>query len=282
MSVLSKFYHQITGPAESEKKLVFLHGVMGFSANWRRIARAFENEYQVLVYDQRGHGRSFRPPTGYGPDDYASDLLEIINELGWQKIHLVGHSMGGRAAFHFATKHPDRVTQLVIEDIGPSMYPAGADLVSRLLDSVPVPFESKRAARAWFDTEFQQIYANNPKREQLAEYLYANLSENEQKEAVWRFFEPGIRESISQGRSRERWEDISGLTIPTLVIRGEMSTDLPREIFDRMLAANPRIEGVEVLNSGHWIHADQPEVFIETLRRFFNHEPLANLSGIRL
>jgi esterase len=272
MSVLERFHHQITG--KGEHKLVFLHGVMGFSANWRRIAKAFEADHTILVYDQRGHGRSFQPPVGYGPEDYASDLNDILGELGWEKIRLVGHSMGGRAALHFTAQNPTRVTQLVMEDIGPSMYREGSSLVLDLIDSVPVPFESKKAAREWFDTRFMEIFAKNSKRKMLAEYLYANLMENDRKEAVWRFFEPGIRESVEAGRATERWDEVEALAVPTLVVRGERSKDLPREIYEKMLTANPLVRGVEILESGHWVHSDQPDLFTEALRRFFAGETL--------
>lgn len=275
MSYLSNFYYQLTGPSQNPEqapKLVFLHGVMGFTANWRRIAKAFEHEFQVLVYDQRGHGRSFQPSTGYGPEDYADDLEKILDELGWEQISLVGHSLGGRVAFHFATQHPDRVTQLVIEDIGPTMYPEAAGLITQLLDSVPVPFSDRRTAKQWFDTTFLELFERLPQRHGLAAYLHANLTENEKKEAVWRFYEPGIRESIALGRSREHWEEIAALKMPTLVIRGERSRDLPRDIFERMLKLNPNIQGVEIPGAGHWVHSDEPDLFIETLRNFLSSE----------
>lgn len=268
MSYLDKFYHQITGRGEDAPKLVFLHGVMGFTANWRRIAKAFEDEFRVLVFDQRGHGRSFQPAIGYAPEDYAGDLEKILDELGWQQIHLVGHSMGGRVAIHFAHENPERVTRLVVEDIGPSMYPEGVGLISRLLDTVPVPFANKREAKEWFDTEFMRLFADQSRREGLAAYLYANLKENEAKQAVWRFYEPGMRESVAQGRATERWDEIEELKVPTLVVRGEHSRDLPREIFDRMLAANLLIKGVEIAGAGHWVHSDQPDAFIEALKAF--------------
>jgi esterase len=268
MSYLSNFHYQITGPEqapEAAPKLIFLHGVMGYSANWRRIAKAFENKYQILVYDQRGHGRSFQPATGYRTEDYAGDLEKIIDELGWDKVNLVGHSMGGRVAFHFAAHNPQRVTHLVIEDIGPSMHPTGASLVLRMLDATPVPFPDKRAAKHWFDTTFLELFKDERQKEGLAAYLYANLTENENKQAVWRFYEPGIRASIEDGRAIERWDEIRALTMPTTLIHGEFSRDLPRELFEEVLAANPLIRGVEIAGAGHWVHSDKPEVFIEAV-----------------
>ncbi len=268
MSQLGKFHYVVTGP-ERGPKLVFLHGVMGFAANWRRIAKAFEDRFQVLVFDQRGHGRSFHaPPGGYQPSSYAADLLRILDELGWQEVYLVGHSMGGRVALEFAAQHPQRVTRLVIEDIGPTMQESGSSLILRLLDTVPVPFSSKREAKAWFDTEFMRIFANERQKEGLAAYLYANLIENENKEAGWRFSDAGVRESVAAGRAGDHWEVVRHLPMPTLFVRGEFSRDFPREVFQQVLRENPRIEGVEILGAGHWVHSDQPEIFIRVLTQF--------------
>lgn len=273
LNYFSRFHSQITGP-ETGPKLVFLHGVMGFALNFRRIAKAFENEYQVLVYDQRGHGRSFQPTNGYAPEDYAGDLLKIIDELGWEKIRLVAHSMGGRAAYRFATDHPERLTQLVIEDIGPSMSNQRESLVLKMIDATPTPFASRKEAKQWFDHEFTELFKDQRKVAGLSAYLYSNIMENEQGEAVFRFYEPGIRESVALGRDPQReiegWEQIKKLDVDTLLIRGEFSQDLPREIYDRILAANSKIEGVEFEGAGHWVHSDQPELFIERLRSFFD------------
>jgi esterase len=272
---LSHFHYSITGDA-SKPKLVFLHGVMGFALNWRRIIKAFETDFHILAYDQRGHGRSFQPAIGYAPEDYAQDLHDILDALAWRQITLIGHSMGGRAAYSFSAQNPERVTRLVIEDIGPKTYDTGTGftLVERMLNAVPVPFATKREAREWFNTKFLELFPNERKKEQLAEYLYANLTENEAGQTVWRFYEPGIRESVVQGRSHERWDDIEALTMPTLLLRGEFSGDLPRPVFEKMLALNPRIQGVEIEGSGHWIHSDKPDLFIEVLRRFFAGESL--------
>ena len=266
---LDHFYTQITGPSDAPK-LVFLHGVMGFALNFRRIAKAFENEYQVLLYDQRGHGRSFQPESGYAPTDYADDLRKILTDLGWEKIRLVGHSMGGRAAYSFASHFPEMVTQLVIEDIGPSLSVDTGSLVIRMLDAIPVPFASKAAAKEWFDTKFLEIFGDEHDPKGLAAYLYSNMKENENKEAVWRFSAHGIRESIAHGRNAVSWDEIRNLKMPTLLMHGELSNDLSHETYERILRENARIEGVEFPQTGHWIHSEKPDLFIQALREFFD------------
>jgi len=85
MSYLDNFNFQLVGK-ELGPKLVFLHGLMGSGANWRKIVKEFSDQFQVLTFDQRGHGRSFQPENAYSPKDYSEDLLKILKELGWDKI----------------------------------------------------------------------------------------------------------------------------------------------------------------------------------------------------
>jgi len=288
VSILEKIFYQITGPSTGTstgtsdtnakngqpERLVFLHGVMGFAANWRSIAKAFEDRYQVLVFDQRGHGRSFKPAVGYSPDDYAQDLKQIIDELGWTSINLVGHSMGGRNAVAFTSRFPSSVRRLVIEDIGPTMNQAGSAFILGLLDRIPTPFASRRAAKEYFSSEFLKTFAHVRNKEGLAAYLNANIVEDESGQGVWRFYEPGIRESVEQGRATElvseRWDELRTIGVPTLLVRGEYSQDLPREVFERILKENPKIQGVEIKGAGHWVHSDQPQAFIAALKQFFD------------
>lgn len=118
MGHLQQFHYKITGPP-SGRPWVFLHGLMGYLHNWASVIRSLDATEKCLTYDQRGHGQSFKPAQGYAAKDYAEDLKLIIDELGFKKIILVGHSMGGRNALHFASAYPERIEKLVIEDIGP-------------------------------------------------------------------------------------------------------------------------------------------------------------------
>ncbi len=259
MSYLDQFHYQINGQ-EHFPKLVFLHGLMGFAANWRKIISSLEDQFQVLAFDQRGHGRSIKPKTGYAPEDYAQDLLQIIDDLKWEKIHLVGHSMGGRNALHFASRLPHRVATLTIEDIGPNGDPQDVLRYQTLLGRVPTPFLNKKAAKEFLLNDFGDPVLGN--------YFYSNLTETPDGLVDWRFSKNGILESVEMGRKKDRWDEVKSLKIPTLLIRGENSTELSKEIYEKMLESNPNIQGQEIPGAGHWAHFDQPEVFSTILKNF--------------
>lgn len=249
---------------------------MGYAANWRRVARHFEDRYRVLVYDSRGHGRSAHADqTGisghsgaYTTEALAEDLKGILDDLGWQKVNLLGHSMGGRVVYTFAASHPERVDKLIIVDIGPDMSPTSASTTLRILDAVPVPFVSKKQAKAWFESDFPRVFSDLSNAPALAAWLYANISERPDGTAGWRFDELGIREAVASGRERERWDEIRSLKVPTLVIRGGLSKDLRRDVFERMLRENPKIEGVEIPGTGHWVHSEAFEPFVAAIETF--------------
>ncbi len=267
-SYLSQFNYQLLGP-ETGRRWVFLHGLMGYGLNWRSIAKGLEKTERVLIFDQRGHGRSWKPLTGYAPEDFADDLYLITEELGWDRFILVGHSMGGRNALSFASKFPEKVEKLVIEDIGPEGDPAAPDYYRWLLGLVPTPFANKLAAKEFFMNEFKPLVKDrteNP--DTLGAYFYSNMVDTEAGQVDWRFSKDAIMAAVLQGRAKDQWNELRSLPMPTLVIRGERSRELSADVFHRMSVANPRISGVEISNAGHWVHSDQPEEFLKVIRKF--------------
>jgi esterase len=269
MGHLQNFKYELEGPDQAEV-VVFLHGVMGSGANWRRITPTFRKSYRVLTYDQRGHGWSFKPEKGYGPENYAEDLKLILDELKIEKIHLVGHSMGGRNALHFAHEYPDRLLSLVIEDIGPEGNPKAMERTAHLLDLVPTPFVSKAAAKEFFEKEFPNRIANHPQKKILGSYFFTNIEEKSDGTADWRFNKNGILISLKAGHFRPRWEQVRDLKCPTLFIRGQNSDDLTAQELAKVKQVNPHIQTVEIANAGHWVHFEQPEEFIRVLAEFFD------------
>lgn len=269
MRYLDSFHYQITGNPQGHK-LVFLHGLMGSGLNFRRIGQAFENEFHILAFDQRGHGRSFHPESGYHPRDYAGDLRQILDELGWDQIALVGHSMGGRNALAFAAQFSQRVKALVIEDIGPEASSVAMNRIERLIAEVPTPFHSRSEAKAFFENEYPDRISWYPAAQVVSRFLLSNIEQKADGTLDWRFAKEAILKSARDGRNEDQWDNWRNLHMPVLLVRGAESSDLTPEIFSKMKATLPGVEAVEVPGSGHWVHFDQPEVFISLLRRFFH------------
>lgn len=267
-SYLSQFNYQITGP-EQGRRWVFLHGLMGYGANWRRIVKSLESTERVLVYDQRGHGKSWQPLTGYRPEDFADDLYLITQELGWESFILVGHSMGARNALQFASQFPEKVEKLVMEDMGPDGNPHALDFYHWLFGLIPSPFVSRAKAKEFFMNEFRPLVkGRSDNAETLGAYLYSNMIETPDGQMDWRFRPEVMLEIIRAGRVKERWKEFKSLSMPTLVIRGQNSKELTSENYELMLSSNDQVVGVEISNAGHWVHSEQPEEFIQAIRQF--------------
>lgn len=273
-SYLSRFNYQLSGE-ESGRKWVFLHGLMGYGSNWRKIVSGLSTSERVLTFDQRGHGRSWKPHTGYAPMDYAEDLFLITEELDWDRFILVGHSMGGRNALCFAHHYPQKVQKLIIEDIGPDSSISSVEYYKKMLESVPTPFASKLEAKEFMMNIWPQLGIIHENVMTLGQYLYSNLEDKENGQVDWRFSKEAILSSVIQGRATKAgesaaWDELRNLNMKTLIIRGENSKELSKDVFMRMKASNPLIETVEIANAGHWVHADQASEFLRIIKEFAN------------
>lgn len=248
---------------------MFLHGLMGAANNWRSIAKAFEEHFHILTFDQRGHGRSFHPESGYHPRDFAQDLRLILDDLGWNQIILVGHSMGGRNALEFAVHFAQRVKALVIEDIGPEANSNAIGRIEKLLELVPTPFATRDQARKFFENEYPDLISFYPQPRVVAKFLLTNIDEKQPGKWDWRFDKRAVLGALRDGRNEDRWDALRNLKMPVLLVRGESSGDLSPEVFARMKATLPSAMAVEIKGAGHWVHFDQPDAFIKALKEFF-------------
>lgn len=271
MSFLENFNYQIFGKNEAKKsKVVLLHGLMGYGKNWLKIAQGLSLNYDVLTLDQRGHGASFKPPTGYAPKDYADDLSKILVDLSWQDIVLIGHSMGGRNAMSFAYHYPELIKALVVVDIGPEPGQKVTGFYEKLLAYVPTPFASKLLAKEFFMNEFRKIPLPIQQPQTLGAFLYSNLEEKTPEGLVdWKFSKRAIEESLAAGQNH-LWLEWRQIRCPILLARGELSADLPRELYQRMLEENTRAKGVEIAGAGHWLHYEKPKEFLGEITAFLS------------
>jgi 3-oxoadipate enol-lactonase len=217
----------LTAKAGSGPRLLFLGGT-GFDL--RNSGSALEspliNEFEVLMYDQRGLGQSDKPPklpTPYTMADYANDAAAVMDAYGWQRAHVVGYSFGGMVAQEFAIRYPERVSRLVLGATAAGGR-GGASFPLQTLYDLPAPERARRSmeiADLTFTPEWQAAHP-----ELAAERIAARVVKQEKFA-----HEPGHRDGqIAQLEARshhDTYDRLGQITAPTLVLAGTIDGQAP-------------------------------------------------------
>ena len=240
--------------------LVMLHGLTGHAHTWDHTAEALSARYHVYALDQRGHGDT-EWASRYGIPAMLGDLLGFLDALALPVVTLVGLSMGGIVAYQFTAAHPERVSRLVVLDIGPEIAPAGARRVAADLVAKDV-FESEDEAVA-------TARAANPR--PTDEWLRHRVSHNLRPlpDGTLTFkWDKALRApgAIGDGLSPdERWAAWNSLSCPVLLVRGDDSDILAPETAERMVAGHPHASLAVVPDCGHSITLDRPEGLLDAI-----------------
>ena len=231
---------------------LLLHGIGNYGRYWDFFAQAVAGRLTLVAPDARGHGESARPAEGYAPADFTADALAVLDAIGTRRALVVGHSMGGLHAINLAARHPDRVRALVIVDSSPEPLPAGAERARRLLSGRSARFADRDDARAYLERTSPgyspAVYENR--------LAFAFREEN--GELVWRS-DPNALERIMSGRmpTEDRWDALSAIRCPTLVVRGTHSNVLSEETAQDMVRSLADGRLME-LDAGHNVPLDRP------------------------
>jgi pimeloyl-ACP methyl ester carboxylesterase len=175
--------------------------------------------------------------------------------------------MGGTVGYVYAARHPDQVTRLVVEDIGPGSSSAteGAERIRREMTSTPAWFPSLEDARAFWRRT----------RPGMPDSAIDSRVEHTLDEAdgrwVWRLDMAGISEARLAGdpaRGIDLWSCVESLRCPTLVVRGADSDFLPETTCAEMAARQPLLTWTTIQAAGHYVHDDNPQEYVDVVSRF--------------
>jgi pimeloyl-ACP methyl ester carboxylesterase len=259
---------------EAGPRVVFVHGLFGQGKNWTTIARGLADRHRVTLLDLPNHGHS--PWTDRV--DYL-DMAELVaaelEKLG-EPVTLVGHSMGGKVAMQLALRRPELLRALVVVDVAPVDYPESGGRTDDL-DEESSPFADYIAAMRAIDLETLQTRddADHALRGAVPSRMVRSfLLQSLQREGThgwrWRLNLAALARDLGQLRGFP--EPPPGATFegPVLWVAGANSHYvLPRDR-ERMDALFPATRLVRIKNAGHWVHSEQPDVFLETVRRFLD------------
>jgi esterase len=248
--------------------VVMLHGLRSYAATWEPLAQELARDHWVLALDFRGRGASdWDPARRYFTDTYVADVEEWVHQLGLGTFTLVGHSMGGTIGYVYAARHPDQVTRLVVEDIGPgsSTSTEGAERVRREMTSTPELFASREAAGDFW----RRARPGMP--EAAIESRLEHTLDQTDEGWVWRFDRAGIAEARLRGdpaQGIDLWSCVESLCCPTLVVRGADSDFLSEATCAEMARRQPLLRWQTIEAAGHYVHDDNPADYIDLVSRF--------------
>jgi pimeloyl-ACP methyl ester carboxylesterase len=261
LSVGSLRLHALEWGPPGHPALCFLHGGSAHAHWFDLVAPAFADRYHVLSLDQRGHGQSDWPvPPSYATEDFARDLLGVLDAFGWGQAVVVGHSMGGHNAMAFAAWHPARVRALVIVDSRPSIPEERLGHLRGRGRSALRLHPTLESAVAAFRLLPRETIAAPPL---LAHLATVGLTE---RDGGWTYrFDPDCNRLR---RPADAWALLGRIAAPTLIVRGERSPILPRDVAERMRALIPGATLAEVPGAYHHLVLDAPDAFVDVLERF--------------
>ena len=241
--------------------LCFLHGGSAHAHWFDAVVPTFADRYHALSLDQRGHGASeWAPDPAYATEDFAGDLLGVLDAMGWARVTLIGHSMGGHNAMAFSAWHPERVDRLVVVDSRPSIPPDRLQNMHRRGDRGPMRHETLASALRSFRLLPRETAADP----RLLEHLARQGIVERDGRFVYRF-DPACN---GQRRPTDGSALLERITAPTLLVRGEHSPVLPREMAADMLGRLPRARLVEIPGAYHHLVLDAPVAFATALDTF--------------
>jgi haloalkane dehalogenase len=250
--------------------ILFVHGTPTWSFEWRHVIRALSASHRCIAPDHLGFGLSERPPFGvYTPEWHAENFGEFVERLNPDPVTLVVHDFGGPIALPVALFHPQRVRRLVVINSWMWSFDDDRDMRSKARVAGSA---MGRALYRWGNASLRVImpgaYGDRAKLTKAIhrQYLERFPDRWSRGEVLWRLAKSLLGSSAfydhlwnERARLRDR---------PALIIWGMKDSAFRPALLARWREALPRADVVELKNSGHWPHEEEPDRVSNALARF--------------
>ena len=255
----TKLYYEIAGSGDP---IVLIHGWSFDTRCWNDQFAAFARDYRVLRYDLRGFGKSALPDTGQSYS-HTDDLIALLDFLGLEKVHVLGHSFGGRIAIDFALNYPERTITLLLADA--AMDVTGLELSEELADWIGNTWQTGResgieqAKEIWIKGSPLAPAMQNPNAAKKVKQMIDDYSGWH-----WENNDPYV------GITPYPPEKLSEINTPTLIIVGELNPQDYHVAADLQRKYIPHSTKVVLPEAGHALNIERPEQFNEIVLNFLS------------
>ncbi|MBD2509124.1 alpha/beta hydrolase [Nostoc muscorum FACHB-395] len=268
--------------------MVFMHGWAGSARYWQNTANALSEQFDCLLYDMRGFGRSGGKPTiaqaseavadskspqeeseairelSYELEEYADDLAALLDGLHLQRVYINAHSMGASVATLFFNRYPQRVERGILTCSGIFEYDEKSFSAFHKFGGYVVKFRPKWLSKIPFvDRMF------------MARFLYSSIPHSERQAFLQDFLEADydaalgtIFTSVSKAQSEVMPLEFAKLTVPTLLVAGEYDKIIPAEMGRKAAALNDKVKFVMIPNTAHFPMLEAAPTYMQVVQEF--------------
>lgn len=232
--------------------LILLHGLMTNGLCWIDLAQALEGNYDVIMPDARGHGKSSKPNYGYSYEDHANDIIGFIKALELPPVILLGHSMGGMTASLVASRKTNLLRGLVLAD------PTFLTLeVQQEVYNSDVAEQHKKVLEMSINEIISEAKNRNPNRSNQTIEMFAQARLQTSIDAFDVLIPP----------NPDYKELISKIDVPSLLVFGDKGI-VSSTVAEELQALNSLLKIKEIENARHSLHLDQPDCFRSIVASF--------------
>jgi proline iminopeptidase len=249
--------------------LVFLHGWGGSARYWQTVAEALTPQFDCLLYDMRGFGRSSLPDplpdrTDYSLEAYAEDLLVLLDQLNLDRVSLNAHSMGASVAAFFANRYPERVDRAILTCNGLLEYDEFAFKAFHRFSTYVVKFRPKWLRHIPFaDRMF------------MTRFLHRSLPSSDNQAFLEDFLMADYaaalgtaHSAVSKHSADAMPQEYTKLSMPTLLISGEHDRIITAEMGRQAAALNEQVQFKVVADTAHFPMLENPETYMQYVWEF--------------
>ena len=238
---------------------IILHGFLGMGDNWKTLAKQFSGlGFQVHLVDQRNHGRSFHD-SEFNYDVLAADLKYYCSSHNINNMVLLGHSMGGKTAMLFAALYPELVSKLIVADISPRFYPVHHDAILEGLSSLNFKEITTRKEAEIQLSNYVQDFGTR-------QFLLKNIYRTPSGTFGLRINLNALKTNVSE--VGEALPSNLNFQKDTLFLRGDKSEYISTQDEALIRHQFPGAVIKTISNSGHWLHAENPTEFFDSVCAF--------------
>lgn len=268
----SEFPESALKPVSHKPVLVFLHGWAGSTRYWQTTASALTAQFDCLLYDLRGFGRSPLPrplsaeiiDLGYELESYADDLAILLDAFGLQRVYLNAHSTGTSIAVLFLNRYPERVERAVLTCGGVFEYDEKSFKLFYRFSGYVVGFRPNWLGKIpGADRMFMARFLRRPIPRIARQAFLEDFLKADYEAAIGTVYT-----AVSEKAALEMPQEFAQLTTPTLLISGEYDKIIPAELGRNAAALNDRIQHVIMPHTAHFPMLEDPETYLQLVKPF--------------